>query len=185
MGDAGKPSRVRAVADKIDRHPRSSVVIATVVAFMLGAASGGPSEPVTQASTIPVSGQAELQSLEQELASVTSELSSTDSELGALDQDNSQLTRQLRTSRREARSLRGKLTATKSALARARSTAQAATATSTSSATTTPKCDPNYTGACVPIVGYDLNCDDISGSVTVVGYDKHGFDGDGDGSGCE
>ena len=48
-----------------------------------------------------------------------------------------------------------------------------------------PSCDPNYTGACVPIVSYDLNCADIAGTVYVVGYDKHGFDGDGDGVGCE
>lgn len=42
-------------------------------------------------------------------------------------------------------------------------------------------CDPNYTGTCVPIVDYDLDCGDISGSVQVVGEDKHGFDSDGDG----
>ncbi len=47
------------------------------------------------------------------------------------------------------------------------------------------RCDPNYSGTCVPQVAYDLNCDDIAGSVTVVGSDPHGFDGDGDGSGCE
>ncbi len=47
------------------------------------------------------------------------------------------------------------------------------------------ECDPNYSGTCVPQVSYDLNCDDIGGSVTVVGSDPHGFDGDGDGSGCE
>lgn len=46
-------------------------------------------------------------------------------------------------------------------------------------------CDPNYSGTCVPQVSYDLNCDDISGSVTVLGSDPHGFDGDGDGYGCE
>jgi hypothetical protein len=46
-------------------------------------------------------------------------------------------------------------------------------------------CDPNYSGACVPQVSYDLNCDDIGGSVTVIGSDPHGFDGDGDGYGCE
>lgn len=46
-------------------------------------------------------------------------------------------------------------------------------------------CDPNYTGTCVPQVSYDLNCDDIGGSVEVVGSDPHGFDGDNDGYGCE
>jgi endonuclease YncB( thermonuclease family) len=47
-------------------------------------------------------------------------------------------------------------------------------------------CDPNYTGGCVPIVSYDLDCPDIGFSVTVVGVDTHGFDGDdNDGYGCE
>jgi resuscitation-promoting factor RpfB len=46
-------------------------------------------------------------------------------------------------------------------------------------------CDPNYT-PCVPLVSYDLDCPDIGFRVTVVGYDKHGFDGnDNDGLGCE
>ena len=48
-----------------------------------------------------------------------------------------------------------------------------------------PACDPNYEGACVPEVGVDLDCKDISGAVTVVGSDHHRFDGDGDGVGCE
>jgi hypothetical protein len=46
-------------------------------------------------------------------------------------------------------------------------------------------CDPNYSGFCVPNVGYDLNCPDIAHMVIVVGYDKHGFDRDNDGYGCE
>lgn len=46
-------------------------------------------------------------------------------------------------------------------------------------------CDPNYT-PCVPNVSYDLDCPDIGFSVTVIGYDRHGFDGnDNDGYGCE
>jgi endonuclease YncB( thermonuclease family) len=45
-------------------------------------------------------------------------------------------------------------------------------------------CDPNYSG-CVPNVSYDLDCGDIGFSVQVLGYDKHGFDGDSDGWGCE
>jgi len=49
----------------------------------------------------------------------------------------------------------------------------------------TPRCDSNYRGACVPIVPYDLDCADIDGPVFVVGRDPHGFDGDGDGVGCE
>ena len=45
-------------------------------------------------------------------------------------------------------------------------------------------CDENYSG-CVPIVSYDLDCGDIGFSVVVRGYDKHRFDGDKDGYGCE
>jgi beta-lactam-binding protein with PASTA domain len=50
-----------------------------------------------------------------------------------------------------------------------------------------PVCDPDYTGACVPDVPYDLDCSDIGyQTVYVVGYDKYGFDGyDNDGIGCE
>jgi micrococcal nuclease len=46
-------------------------------------------------------------------------------------------------------------------------------------------CDPNYAGACVPLVSNDLDCADINGSVRVIGDDIHRFDGDGDGYGCE
>ena len=46
-------------------------------------------------------------------------------------------------------------------------------------------CDPNYSGACVPIVSWDLDCADIGESVTVTGSDIHRFDADGDGAGCE
>jgi len=46
-------------------------------------------------------------------------------------------------------------------------------------------CDPNYEGACVPLVSYDLDCPDIEGPVYVVGTDIHGFDRDRDGIGCE
>jgi endonuclease YncB( thermonuclease family) len=46
-------------------------------------------------------------------------------------------------------------------------------------------CDPNYSGGCVPNVSNDLDCGDISFSVRVIGTDKHRFDRDGDGYGCE
>lgn len=46
-------------------------------------------------------------------------------------------------------------------------------------------CDPNYT-PCVPISSSDLDCGDIGFSVTIIGSDPHGFDGnDNDGFGCE
>jgi hypothetical protein len=34
-------------------------------------------------------------------------------------------------------------------------------------------------------VDYDLDCADIDGPVYVIAGDPHGFDGDGDGVGCE
>jgi len=46
-------------------------------------------------------------------------------------------------------------------------------------------CDPNYVGACVPLVATDLDCGDIKARVQVVGTDIHGFDRDRDGFGCE
>jgi hypothetical protein len=55
-----------------------------------------------------------------------------------------------------------------------------------------PKCDPNYSGACVPIAS-DVDCAGgsgngpayVSGPVYVVGTDIYGLDRDGDGVGCE
>jgi hypothetical protein len=48
-------------------------------------------------------------------------------------------------------------------------------------------CDPSYEGACIPPYEQtgDLDCADVSGPFSVVGSDPHGFDGDGDGVGCE
>ena len=47
-------------------------------------------------------------------------------------------------------------------------------------------CDPNYIGACIPIVNYDMDCSDFSAkNFFVVGTDKHRFDGDGNGVCCE
>ncbi|QUR69838.1 hypothetical protein F6B93_14585 [Mycobacterium spongiae] len=53
-------------------------------------------------------------------------------------------------------------------------------------------CDPNYSGACVPIAS-DVDCAGgsgngpayVSGPVTVVGRDIYGLDRDGNGIGCE
>jgi resuscitation-promoting factor RpfB len=58
--------------------------------------------------------------------------------------------------------------------------------------TKTPACDPNYTGACVPIAS-DVDCAGgggngpayVQGPVTVVGTDIYHLDSDGDGIGCE
>jgi hypothetical protein len=54
------------------------------------------------------------------------------------------------------------------------------------------RCDPNYTGACVPIAS-DVDCAGgsgngpayVQGPVYVVGSDIYGLDSDGDGVGCE
>ena len=47
------------------------------------------------------------------------------------------------------------------------------------------RCDPNYTGACVPPYPPDVDCSDLGGAtVTVVGSDPHHLDGNGDGLGC-
>ncbi|MFU1479137.1 hypothetical protein ACM25N_16045 [Roseovarius sp. C7] len=54
------------------------------------------------------------------------------------------------------------------------------------------ECDPNYTGACVPIAS-DVDCASGSGNgpayvrgpVRVVGRDIYGLDRDNDGIGCE
>jgi hypothetical protein len=58
--------------------------------------------------------------------------------------------------------------------------------------TSAQSCDPNYTGACVPIAS-DVDCAGGSGNgpayvrgpVRVVGSDIYGLDRDGDGIGCE
>jgi hypothetical protein len=56
----------------------------------------------------------------------------------------------------------------------------------------TPQCDPNYSGACVPIAS-DVDCAGgsgngpayVQGPVRVVGTDIYGLDADGDGIGCD
>ena len=47
-------------------------------------------------------------------------------------------------------------------------------------------CDPNYIGACIPLVEHDLNCADIPvRNFFVTGTDIHRFDGDKNGVCCE
>ena len=54
------------------------------------------------------------------------------------------------------------------------------------------KCDPNYSGACVPIAS-DVDCAGgsgngpayVKGPVRVIGKDIYGLDRDGNGIGCE
>ena len=48
------------------------------------------------------------------------------------------------------------------------------------------KCDPNYSGACIPSPPPDLDCSDITARrFRIVGTDVHRFDSDGDGIACE
>jgi micrococcal nuclease len=51
------------------------------------------------------------------------------------------------------------------------------------------RCDPNYSGGCVPPYPPDVDCDDVRAlgiaPVRVIGGDPHRLDGDGDGLGCE
>ena len=97
---------------------------------------------------------------------------------------------------RKVESLSSELAATESELSSTQvelETAKAQTAPDASVIPTEPaapaapagECDSNYEGACVPISDDDLDCADIDGPVYVVGDDPHGFDGDGDGVGCE
>lgn len=47
-------------------------------------------------------------------------------------------------------------------------------------------CDPSYPNVCMAPPPPYLNCDDVPyNNITVVGSDPHGFDGEGDGVGCE
>jgi hypothetical protein len=47
-------------------------------------------------------------------------------------------------------------------------------------------CHPSYPSVCIPSAPPDLDCGDIPHSrFQVIGADPHGFDGDGDGVGCE
>jgi micrococcal nuclease len=57
---------------------------------------------------------------------------------------------------------------------------------SPTSPASTGACDPNYSGACVPITSQDLDCADIGvHDFRVVGDDPHHFDGNHDGIACQ
>lgn len=61
-----------------------------------------------------------------------------------------------------------------------------ASTTSTTSTTSPPNCDPAYPDFCIPPPPPDLDCGDVEGDhFTVYPPDPHGFDGDGNGIGCE
>jgi hypothetical protein len=49
-----------------------------------------------------------------------------------------------------------------------------------------PECDPSYPTLCLPLDGPDLDCADVPAkNFPVRGPDRHGFDADHDGLGCE
>jgi Flp pilus assembly pilin Flp len=54
---------------------------------------------------------------------------------------------------------------------------------------TSPTCDPNYSGACLPPYPPDIDCADLAAlgitHVTVSGSDPHHLDPDGDGIACD
>ena len=66
------------------------------------------------------------------------------------------------------------------------------TAVGTKRTVSRPNCDPNYSGACVPIAS-DVDCAGgrgngpayVEGPVKVIGIDIYDLDRDGDGIGCE
>lgn len=49
-----------------------------------------------------------------------------------------------------------------------------------------PSCDPNYSGACIPVYPPDIDCGDISAkNFKSIGSDPHRLDRDNDGIACE
>src|SRR5690606_16357599 len=49
-----------------------------------------------------------------------------------------------------------------------------------------PECDPSYPDVCIAPAPPDFDCGEIPyQQFRVIGADPHGFDGDGDGIGCE
>ena len=185
---SNKGSRKDRVAGWISGRPLLSVVATAAIAFLLGVGAGSPETSDQQIASEQLAGSS-TDAAEVELEDIRTELEDVDQEINDLRSENRTLHRQVSSNERQLRRSRATLATTRTKLSKLRSSAQtpvaAAPESSGASAGTGSGCDSNYSGACVPIVSYDLNCDDISGSVTVVGSDPHGFDGDGDGTGCE
>lgn len=194
MQESGKWSnRKDKTAAWISRRPLISVTAVATVAFLLGI-SASASEATTEQATIATSQTAdsvtddleeELETAEEDLQNSQDNVAEIRAEKAGLQRKLSSQTQSLRQTRRSLSVLRTKLNQTRSKLSQVQSVPVAASAPVAQASTSGSGCDPNYSGSCVPNVSYDLDCDDISGSVNVVGSDPHGFDGDGDGSGCE
>ena len=165
----------------ISGKPLLSVAIAGVIGFSMGSASN--STPTTQAAAVTGVSDSDVAAAETDAAQALAEAQAAEADAQAAEAAKAALKAKLSVTVRELKGVRHRVALLTSRLADARS-AQVPVA-APAAPDTTDECDPNYTGTCVPIVSHDLNCDDISGSVTVVGSDPHGFDGDGDGYGCE
>ncbi len=173
-------SRWARTARHIETRPKTSTALAAVAGLLIGASFGGGGSTAPVRAKAPA--QVDVGALQSELQETQEELNDALGDVDAEQQERLKAERRGRAVAARLRSTQRQLARTKADLRRA---LQASTAVAAPAAPAAAECDPNYTGTCVPIVSYDLNCDDIDGSVTVVGSDPHGFDGDGDGSGCE
>lgn len=183
-------SRKDKTAAWISARPLMSIAGTATLAFFLGIGAGASgSSDQAMVDTELASSSVEL--VENELADSQSQLEDAENEVDELRDENSDLQDALSAKAKTLRKIRSSLSATRTKLSKARAQASAAVAAVQPAAEPDTTgggggdCDSNYSGTCVPVVSYDLNCDDIGGSVRVVGSDPHGFDGDGDGYGCE
>lgn len=188
--DPGKHSNHKVkTAAWIAGRPLVSVVATATIAFVLGIGAGASDTSKPSADTETISSS--IDPVEEDLEEAEAALQAAEDETDELQDENAALEDQLSSKTKALRKTRASLAATRNQLTKARGQAQAIAVAAANpepadpSGGTEPGCDPNYSGTCVPVVSSDLNCDDIGGSVTVVGSDPHGFDGDGDGSGCE
>ncbi|MGH2755174.1 MAG: hypothetical protein ACRDLB_12175 [Actinomycetota bacterium] len=197
QGSENQRSGKEKAAAWISGRPLVSVAAAASVAFFLGVGAGtsdASDQGIATSETAYSSTDAiedKLDMAEQDLEDSLDAVADLRSEKRALQKRLSTKSRSLRQARRSLSDTRSQLSQTRNELSQAQNETQSPSPAaedpqpSGSSGGSGSECDPNYSGTCVPNVSYDLNCDDIAGSVTVVGSDPHGFDGDGDGSGCE
>lgn len=187
---ADQASRKDKTAAWISARPLMSIAATAALAFFLGIGAG-TSGSSDQAIVDTELASSSVELVEEELADAQSQLEDAEDEVDELRDESSDLEDALLAKTRTLRKARASLSATRTKLSKARAQASAAVAAAQSAPEPEAagggggNCDSNYSGTCVPVVSYDLNCDDIGGSVKVVGSDPHGFDGDGDGYGCE
>lgn len=191
QGSDENPGKKEIAAAWIAKRPLASVISVGLTAFFLGVGAGASesTDPAVNVqpvrSSALVAAESALEVAEADADSLEEELEQVSEDVEELREERASIRQELSSSGSTLRSVRKQLKNTKKKLAEARQQAAVPVASAAPSSSSTSSCDPNYTGTCVPKVSYDLNCSDISGSVTVVGSDPHGFDGDGDGKGCE